>query len=45
MDYFSAHTILVMGIIIGIAITLSFQMAWDEFRAQQSQSKRHTRRS
>ena len=45
MDYFSAQTILVMGIIIGITITLSFQMAWDEFRAQQSQPKRHTRRS
>ena len=45
MDYFSSETILVMGILIGIAITVSFQMAWNEFRAQQSQSKRYTRRS
>ena len=44
MDYFSAQTILVMGIIIGIAITLSFQMAWNEFK-QAQQPKRHTRRS
>lgn len=44
MDYFSAQTILVMGIIIGIAITLSFQMAWNEFK-QAQQAKRHARRS
>lgn len=44
MDYFSSQTILVMGIIIGIAFTLSFQMAWDEFK-QAQQVKRHTRRS
>lgn len=45
MDYFSSETILIYGIIIGIALTVSFQMAWNEFRTQQSQSKRHTRRS
>lgn len=44
MDYFSAQTILVMGIIIGITITLSFQMACNEFK-QAQQAKRHTRRS
>ena len=40
MDYFSAQTILVMGIIIGVATTLSFQMAWNEFK----QAKRHAAR-
>lgn len=45
MDYFSPQTILIYGILIGIALTVSFQMAWNEFRAQQSQPKRHTRRS
>lgn len=46
MDYFSRETILIYGILIGIALTVSFQMAWNEFRTQQAQQpKRHTRRS
>lgn len=40
MDYFTSQAILVMGIIIGITITLSFQMAWNEFK----QAKRHAAR-
>lgn len=44
MDYFSSETILIYGILIGIALTVSFQMAWNEFRAQQSQTKRHAAR-
>lgn len=44
MDYFSSETILIYGILIGIAITVSFQMAWNEFK-QAQQPKRHTRRS
>lgn len=44
MDYFSRETILIYGILIGIAITVFFQMAWNEFK-QAQQPKRHTRRS
>lgn len=43
MDYFSTQAILVMGIIIGVAFTLSLQMAWNEFK-QAQQAKRHAAR-
>lgn len=44
MDYFSSETILIYGILIGIALTVSFQMAWNEFK-QAQQTKRHAARS
>lgn len=40
MDYFSSETILIYGILIGIALTVSFQMAMNEFK----QEKRHASR-
>ena len=43
MDYFSSETILIYGILIGIALTVSFQMAWNEFK-QAQQPKRHAAR-
>lgn len=44
MDYFTSQTILIYGILIGIALTLSFQMALNELKSA-AQANRRTHRS
>mgnify|MGYP004510026063 FL=1 len=44
MDYFSSETILIYGILIGIALTISFQMALNELKSV-AQANRRAHRS